>query len=212
MPPGKKRRNQAKSEGFCMPDPAKTKSLVLCVHAHQPVGNFGWVFEEAYEKSYRPFFEVLEKHPGVPMSCHFSGSLIDWLEAHRPQFLETLRRMSERGQLEFIGGGYYEPIYGVIPKKDLEGEIEMMRNRIRHLFGVSPQGAWLTERVWDPELVGVLTGVGVEYTILDDFHLEKAGVTSPVTGYYRTKDGKNTLDLFASMKQLRYLMPFRKAE
>ena len=55
------------------------RSLILCVHAHQPIGNFDHVFEEAFEKSYRPFFEVLEKHPAVPVVCHFSGSLIDWL-------------------------------------------------------------------------------------------------------------------------------------
>ena len=41
-----------------MPD--ATKSLILCVHAHQPVGNFDSVIQEAYEKSYRPFFEVVE--------------------------------------------------------------------------------------------------------------------------------------------------------
>ena len=88
-----------------MPDTAK--SLILCVHAHQQVGNFGWVFEEAYEKSYRPFFEALDKHPKVLVSCHFSGSLIDWLEGHRPELLPLFKKMADREQLEFVGGGYY---------------------------------------------------------------------------------------------------------
>lgn len=190
----------------------KPKSLILCVHSHQPVGNFDSVFKDAYERSYKPFFEVLDRHPSIRMACHFSGSLIDWLEAHEPDFIGRLKNMSDRGQLEFIGGGYYEPIYGLIPKKDLVGQIGMMAKKIKTLFGKVPEGVWLTERVWDPELVSSLAAAEVKYTILDDFHFEKAGKPAPVTGYYRTKQGGQSVDLFASMKQLRYLMPFRKAE
>ena len=192
--------------------PKRPKSLIFCVHAHQPVGNFNNVFEEAYQKSYRPFFEVVDRHPLVPIACHFSGSLIDWLEKHRPEFIQLLKKMSDRGQIEFIGGGYYEPIYGLIPKKDLEGQIQMMAERLDILFGKSFDGVWLTERVWDPDLVTPLKKVGVKFTILDDLHFEKAGLSAPVRGYYQTTQGKDTLDLFASMKQLRYLIPFRKAK
>jgi alpha-amylase len=38
---------------------AETIALALGIHNHQPVGNFDFVFEEAYRKSYRPFLEVL---------------------------------------------------------------------------------------------------------------------------------------------------------
>ncbi|MBI3253035.1 MAG: DUF1926 domain-containing protein [Candidatus Omnitrophica bacterium] len=188
------------------------KPFIFCVHAHQPVGNFEHVFLEAYEKSYRPFFEVLGKHPAVKVSCHLSGSLLDWLEKNKPEFIGKLRALFSRGQIEFLGGGYYEPIYGMIPRKDLAGQIHLMRERLVSLFGVDPEGAWLTERVWDPELVRPLSQAGVAYTILDDFHFEKAGIHAPVTHYYRSEDGKEGLDLFASSKDLRYLMPFRKAK
>ncbi|MBI4353446.1 MAG: DUF1926 domain-containing protein [Candidatus Omnitrophica bacterium] len=188
------------------------KSLILCVHAHQPVGNFDNVIEEAYEKSYRPFFEVLEKHPSILFSCHFSGSLMDWLLEKKPEFIEKLKKLHGHGQLEFLGGGYYEPIYGVIPRQDLAGQIEMMRKVLASLFGEYPKGAWLTERVWDPDLVKPLRKANVEYTILDDLHLERGGVPAPVTGFYQAKQDAVTLDLFASLKDLRYLVPFRKPE
>ena len=194
------------------PMPRPAKSLILCVHAHQPVGNFGHVFRDAYEKSYRPFFEVLRKHPSIPVTCHFSGSLIDWLESSEPEFLRRLREMAAAGQLEIMGGAYYEPIYGAIPKRDLSGQIELMRKKLKRLFGIEPEGVWLTERVWDPDLVKPLAGCGAAYTVLDDLHLEMAGVASPVTGYFRVKGGHAALDVFASMQALRYLMPFRKPE
>lgn len=189
-----------------------SKSFIFCVHAHQPVGNFDSVFSEAFERSYKPFFEVLDRHPRFTFACHLSGSLIDWLESHQAGFVRLLGRMAGRGQIEFLGGGYYEPIYGMIPKQDLAGQIAKMSKKTQALFGNAPQGAWLTERVWDPELVPGLAEAGVRYTILDDHHFEKAGKTLPVTGYYRTGGAEKGIDLFASMKQLRYLMPFRKAE
>ena len=36
-------------------------SLALTLHNHQPVGNFGWVFDEIYEKAYLPMIEALEQ-------------------------------------------------------------------------------------------------------------------------------------------------------
>lgn len=189
-----------------------TKSLIICLHAHQPIGNFDWVFEEAYQKSYKPFFEVLQKHPKILVSAHFSGCLIDWLEKHKPDFIQLLRQISDRGQLEFVGGAYYEPIYGLIPEKDLKGQVVMMKDKLHALFNHTPEGVWLTERVWDSKVIKPLSESGVRFSILDDLHFEKVGVQAPLTGYYAAKSGKYSLDLFASMKNLRYLMPFRKAE
>ena len=189
-----------------------SKSFIFCVHAHQPVGNFDVIFKEAYEKCYRPFFEVLKGHPNFPVVCHLSGSLLDWLEAHEPGFLDGVRPMVQSGQIEVLGGAYYEPIYGAIPKRDLEGQIDRMRDKVKTLFGQTPKGVWLTERVWDTNLVGPLCRQGVEYTALDDFHLEKAQAASPPAGFYQTKDGHDKIDLFAASRQLRYLMPFRPAK
>ena len=56
-------------------------SLALAIHNHQPVGNFGWVFAEVYDRAYRPMLEALERHPGVRLSLHYTGPLLEWLRA-----------------------------------------------------------------------------------------------------------------------------------
>lgn len=186
--------------------------MILCVHAHQPVGNFEHVFREGFERSYRPFFETLSAHPRIKFAAHFSGSLLDWIERENPEFIERIKIMQESGQLEILGGAYYEPIFGAIPPRDLAGQISLMRRKLVRFFGRCPSGAWLTERVWDPELVRPLAEAGVEYTMLDDAHFEKSRVPTPVTGYYRVRGGGDQLDVFASLQNLRYLMPFRPPE
>ena len=65
-------------------------SLALAIHNHQPVGNFGWVFAEVFEQAYQPMVAALERHPQVRLSLHYSGPLLEWLRAERPEFIDRL--------------------------------------------------------------------------------------------------------------------------
>ncbi len=65
-------------------------SIALTLHNHQPVGNFGWVIAETYEQAYLPMLEALERHPGVQLALHYTGPLLDWIAAERPEFIERL--------------------------------------------------------------------------------------------------------------------------
>ncbi len=58
-------------------------SLTLVLHNHQPVGNFGFVFDDNYQKAYGPMIEALERHPGVRLGLHSTGPLLDWFKAER---------------------------------------------------------------------------------------------------------------------------------
>src|SRR5207244_4727211 len=83
--------------------------FVFALHNHQPVGNFDGVFEGAYRDSYAPFLELLEQYPEIPISLHTSGCLMEWLIEHKPEYVDRLRRFVARGQIEIMGGGFYEP-------------------------------------------------------------------------------------------------------
>ena len=183
--------------------------LILALHNHQPVGNFDSVLEEAYALSYKPFFDVLERHPGVRVSAHFSGILYDWLEKNHPDYLDRLAALVGAGRLEILSGGYYEPILALLPEADRRGQVGMMRDYVRRRFGADPAGLWLAERVWEPELAGSLAAMGVGYTALDDIHFFSAGFEEKaLTGRYTTEYGGRHLDVFPINHRLRYLMPF----
>ena len=68
-------------------------SLALALHNHQPVGNFGWVFAEVFEQAYEPMIAALERHPGVRLSLHYTGPLLEWLIAERPEAIDRLRAL-----------------------------------------------------------------------------------------------------------------------
>ena len=62
-------------------------SLALAIHNHQPVGNFGWVIAETYDHAYLPMVDALERHPGIRLALHYTGPLLAWLRAERPEFI-----------------------------------------------------------------------------------------------------------------------------
>ncbi|MFA5163980.1 MAG: alpha-amylase/4-alpha-glucanotransferase domain-containing protein [Candidatus Omnitrophota bacterium] len=182
----------------------------MAVHSHQPEGNFEWVFAESYEKSYLPFLEMLYGHPQLKMSLHYSGCLLDWIEQKHPEFIKMLREMVSRGQVEMLGGGYYEPILTLIPERDILGQVKLMNDRLRELTGKPAQGIWLTERVWEPTLIKPLAKAGVKFAIVDDWHFSYVGQKPDETsGYYVTEDDGSKLFIFPGSEKLRYMMPFK---
>jgi alpha-amylase len=186
-------------------------SLVL--HNHQPVGNFDKVFADAYESAYRPFLDVLEKFPAIKIGLHVSGPLLDWIEANRPDYLDRLRNAVNRGQIELLGGGYYEPITTALPERDRIGQIRMMRDYLKEKFAVDVGGYWLAERVWEQSLTKSLVDAGVEYTLCDDAHFFHAGLREDeLTGYYCTEDEGRILRIFPISEKLRYTIPFADPE
>ncbi len=188
-------------------------ALALAIHNHQPVGNFGWVFAEVYERAYEPMVAALERHPHVRLSLHYSGPLLDWLRAERPAFIDRVTALIERDQVEMMGGGYYEPVLASLPERDRIGQALRMGDELETLFGRRPAGAWLAERVWEPDLPTSLVAAGYDWTILDDSHFRAAAIReSDLWGPYTTDDQGQRLRVFGTEQGLRYRIPFREVD
>ena len=184
--------------------------LGLLLHNHQPVGNFPWVFQQVYEEAYLPMMNALERHPGVRLSLHYTGSLLDWLSETHPEFLERIAALVKRNQVEMVSGGYYEPILPSIPDTDKLIQIRRLTEHLYRNFGVTPTGMWLAERVWEPNLPRFLHDAGIEWTILDDVHFKNVGLEDhDLYGYYATEDQSSVLKVYATSKALRYTIPWR---
>jgi hypothetical protein len=188
-------------------------SLALAIHNHQPVGNFGWVFAEVFEQAYEPLVAALDRHPGVRLSLHYTGPLLEWLLAERPEFVARLRALVDRGQVELLGGGLYEPILASLPERDRVAQLTRMADAVEALVGRRPGGAWLAERVWEPDLPTALVSAGYRWTILDDAHFRAAAIPEEnLWGAYTTEDQGQLLTVFGTEQGLRYLIPFGEVE
>ena len=118
--------------------------------------------------------------------------------------------MAQSGQIELLGGGFYEPILSSLPVDDAIGQLVMMNEYLQKRFGKSPTGMWTAERIWDTSLPTLAKAAGISYTLLDDTHFYYAGLSADdMFGYYITEMHGDTLAIFPIDKNLRYSIPFK---
>lgn len=187
-------------------------SLLLGVHAHQPVGNFASVIADAHERCYRPFLTTLYRYPAFHFAAHFSGWLLDELATRYPADMALLAVMVARGQVEMFGAGDCEPVLAAIPARDRRGQLAALSDKLAQRFGARPRGAWLTERVWEATVVPDLAASGIRYVTVDDYHFLCTGhPLAQLDGFYTTEEDGQKVDLFPISEALRYRLPFAPA-
>jgi alpha-amylase len=189
-----------------------TISLLFGVHAHQPVGNFPAVIDDAHVRSYGMFLRVMERYPEFRFSVHFSGWLLDVLYERFPEDMARLAAMTRRGQVEWFGSGDCEPVLAAIPHRDRVTQIATLSDKIERRFGMRPSGAWLTERVWESSVVTSLVATGIRYVAVDDYHFLCAGESQDrLDSFFSTDEDGRRLDLFPISEAARYRLPFSPA-
>lgn len=185
--------------------------LCLVLHNHQPIGNFDGVFEQAYRDAYLPFLDLFDQYD-LPLALHTSGPLMEWLDERHPEYVDRLARHVAAGRLEIIGGPFYEPIMTMIPARDRVGQITAYSDWLHTRLGAKVQGMWMPERVWEQSLTADIAAAGIKYTVLDDYHFKKAGLSDEqLHGYYITEDDGKLLSVFPGSEPLRYTIPFQPA-
>lgn len=182
--------------------------FILGFHCHQPVGNFDFIFKEVHEKSYSPLIRTLVAR-NVKFCLHVSGILLEWWEDNDPELIKIIADGVEKENIEIIGGGYYEPILAAIPEKDRLKQLDMLGRALKRLFGKYPEGVWITERIWQPDIIKDLKESGLNYAFLDDFQFFQAGILPDgIDSIFRTEYDGQYFDLFPIHERLRYKIPF----
>ncbi|GHV71041.1 hypothetical protein AGMMS49928_21180 [Spirochaetia bacterium] len=150
-------------------------NIILGSHHHIPWGAGDDEFEDSYRREIKPLCTALYKFPAVSMVLHFSGVMLQWIERNHAEFFILLRDLVSRKQVELSGGGFYEPIFPLLPPSDKIGQIEMFTTYLRKQFGKRPQGCWLPALAWEQSLASLLSACGMSYTFLSERAFAAAG-------------------------------------
>jgi len=177
------------------------------MHIHQPFGNLLPVKEGAYRLSYLPALRVLEGHPNFKFALHISGPLFLWLRQEHPEYINLLKELAHKDQVEMVGGTLGEAILSTISREDALEQLITYKNILEKEFGKPVNGLWLGERIWDPRLNQILKASGYKYTVLDEYHLEQAKAHNMNVCY---RDKESEISIFPILKKLRYNIPFKQ--
>ena len=126
--------------------------IIIGTHNHLPLGLDQEARRSCTSRLSSRCWPSCTATPDFPVTLHYSGILMEWLEKPYPEFLTLLAEMVTRGQVEVLGGGYYDPILPLIPMNDKLGQLEKMTTRLRVRFETRPRGCWIAEKVWEPSL------------------------------------------------------------
>ena len=188
-----------------------TQPIRFCIalHNHQPVGNFDFVFEQAYQDSYLPFLDIFDDYSELRLSLHISGPLMEWLDNTHEDYVDRLAGCVTAGRIEILGGAFYEPILTMIPRRDRVAQITRYTRWLESRLAAQVKGMWISERVWEQSLTSDLAAAGIQFTLLDDFHFKNAGLRDEqLFGHYLSEDEGQLLNIFPGSERMRYLIPF----
>ncbi len=125
---------------------------------------------------YLRVFKLHEKYK-IPFNLHLSGTLLEAILWHSPDFLEELKSLRNRGLLDFVGSCYGQNIMPFFARDHNLRQLNEGLMLYREHLAIDPQSVrvfWPPERVWDTKRIGpvlidssLLNG-GYEYVLMDD--------------------------------------------
>jgi len=150
--------------------------MILGSHAHVPSGADEKEYEFVYEKKMRPFITNLYRYSNIKAVLHYSGVLLYWVERTHPELFMLIEDMVSRKQAEILSGGFYEPMFPLIPLQDRIGQMELLTTYLRKHFGKRPVGCWIPGMAWEQNLASSLSASDICYTFLSQEQFVQAGI------------------------------------
>ena len=136
------------------------KSVPVCIEGTE-------VLEKSFQTVYKPLLKYLYSHPSFPISFAFSGAQIQFFKKRKNELITILHELTDRKQVEILGGAYNESLLPLLNSADRNGQIDLLTSEIRATFGKRPRGMTLFQDCWDSSLVNNIHTCGIEYVILN---------------------------------------------
>lgn len=156
------------------------KAIVLYLHVHQPyrvreytifdVGKRHDYFDAEYDeatsneriihkvaqKSYLPtnhrLLQMLKKYPEFKLSMSITGTVIEQMERYAPQALQSFKDLVDTGRVEIVGETYHHSLAFFYDRDEFEKQVQMHRDKIKQVFGVTPTVFRNTELAYNNDL------------------------------------------------------------
>ncbi len=157
------------------------KSIVLYLHAHQPLRvkpytifdagndhsyfndetpevdtNNRFIIDKVSAKSYietnNTLKELLSSYPEFRLSLSITGTLIEQLEWWRPDVLESFKSLVSTGKVEIVAETYYHSLAFFFSKSEFEKQVGLHAQKIMDVFGVKPTSFRNTELSYNNDL------------------------------------------------------------
>lgn len=118
--------------------------------------NNEFILRKVAEKSYYPtltlFEELTKRYPAFKLSLSVSGTVLEQLEAYRPDIIEIIKRLVAAGNCEIVGENYNHSLSFFYSRHEFEAQVSKHKQRMKEVFGVEPTAFRNTEMSYNNDL------------------------------------------------------------
>lgn len=122
-------------------------------------------FPDVIERCYTPLLDMCEE--GVPLGIEMPAWTLMEVERIDPGFVERLSRLWEAGKCEFIGSGFSQAVFPLIPCEVNRWNLQAGNRRYEELLGRRPRVALVNEQTFSRGLVDLYKEAGYRAVIMD---------------------------------------------
>lgn len=141
------------------------------LHIYQPPTQTEQIVRKVTDEGYRVLVKVLKASPKAKITLNISAVLTQQLDRYGLEdVIKDLRKLAERGQIEFTGSAIYHPILPLIPRDEAIRQIELNTKVNRSYFGdvYDPQGFFPPEMCYSLEVARIVRELGFQWIIVDE--------------------------------------------
>lgn len=139
------------------------------LHLYQPGNTEDRFIKDAAEKSYKRIISALEKNPHIRFTLNISGCLLLRMDAlGYGDFIQRIRALVEKGQIELTGSASYHPFLPLMPADEAKKQIKENEEILLKYFNCKPKGFYSPEMAYSPKVGKLIKSLGYEWLILDE--------------------------------------------
>jgi alpha-amylase len=114
------------------------------------------IIKKIAQKSYLPTNQILksliDKYPDFKINFSFSGTALEQLEAWAPEVIDSFKDLVQTGRVEIVAETFYHSLAFFYSRDEFEAQVNLHRQKIQDLFGLTPSVFRGTELSYNNDL------------------------------------------------------------
>lgn len=117
------------------------------------------VVEKCYQPATRLLLDLVQRHDGrFRLAFCLTGSIVEQLQKHAPQVIDTFAQLGQTGCVEFLAETYHHSLAFLYSRDEFKAQVDLHARLMQSAFGQTPRVFRNTELIYSNELAHLLDG------------------------------------------------------
>jgi alpha-amylase len=166
------------------------------------------IAKECYLPTNELLLKMIRRFPQLRVTFSISGVALEQFQRYAPAVIQSFRKLSKTGAVEFLAETYYHSLSYFINQEEFIEQIRMHRQKLNELLGVNPVIFRNTELIYSDSIGTTISDLGFKGVFIDGIAKVLKGITP--NALYRHP--QNDLVLFPRNFQLSDDIAFRYSD